>query len=138
MEENFILLDAFWEKSFVVDLPLCRVLMEDKEFPWIFLIPRRANIRQMNQLSREDRCVLMEEITTASNLMEQLFPTDILNVAAIGNKTPQLHVHIISRNKQDSLWPEVVWGKQMKKLSEEEKEHNLSRIKAAFAIIFAS
>ncbi|MDR3155542.1 MAG: HIT domain-containing protein [Holosporaceae bacterium] len=134
-EDNFVLLDAFRKKCFVIDWPLCRILMEDKEFPWIFLIPRRPNIRQMNHLSPEDRLILMEEITVASNLMEQLFPTDMLNVAAIGNKTPQLHIHIISRNKQDSLWPDVVWGRQMQKLPDDKMDHNLSVIRTAFAAI---
>ncbi|MDR3187443.1 MAG: HIT family protein [Holosporaceae bacterium] len=132
MSDEFNLLEAFKSKEMVCDLPLCRVLMEDKEFPWLLLIPRRPNVRQMNQLCREDRLQLMEEITVASDLMEKLFPTDILNVAAIGNKTPQLHIHIISRNKDDSLWPEVIWGRQMQKLSDESKSARLGKIKAAF------
>ncbi|MDR2067915.1 MAG: HIT domain-containing protein [Holosporaceae bacterium] len=133
MSGEFQLLDAFKDKDVVCDFPLCRVLMENKEFPWILLIPRRSNIRQMNQLCGEDRLQLMEEITVASNLMEKLFPTDILNVAAIGNKTPQLHIHIISRKMDDSLWPEVVWGRQMQKLSDASRNDRLGKIQAAFA-----
>lgn len=120
MNENFFLWDAFKSKELITELSLCTVLLEDKEFPWLLLIPRRPNIRQMNQLGPEDRHILMDEITAASNLMEQLFPTDMLNVAAIGNKTPQLHVHVICRHKNDSLWPEVIWGREIKKLSPEE------------------
>ncbi|MDR2794608.1 MAG: HIT family protein [Holosporaceae bacterium] len=120
MNENFFLWDAFKSKELITELSLCTVLLEDKEFPWLLLIPRRPNIRQMNQLGPEDRHMLMDEITAASNLMEQLFPTDMLNVAAIGNKTPQLHVHVICRHKNDSLWPEVIWGREIKKLSPEE------------------
>ena len=74
----------------------------------------------------------MEEIAFSSNIMEKLFPTDVLNVAAIGNKTPQLHVHIISRNENDSLWPEVVWGREMKKLTEEEKPERVTKIQMEF------
>ncbi|GHT92337.1 hypothetical protein FACS1894122_06050 [Alphaproteobacteria bacterium] len=106
--------------------------MEDKEFPWILLIPRRANIRQMNQLNEKDRVQLMDEITIASNIMEKLFPADILNVAAIGNKTPQLHIHIICRHQDDFLWPEVVWGREMKKLTDKEQLVRADLIRAGF------
>lgn len=132
MGNKFELLESFKNKDFVIDLPLCTVLMEDKEFPWLLLIPRKPNVKQMNYLSLEDRIQLMQEITLTSNIMEKLFPTDILNVAAIGNKTPQLHVHVISRNKHDSLWPEVVWGKDMKKLTEEERNERVKIIKEEF------
>jgi diadenosine tetraphosphate (Ap4A) HIT family hydrolase len=133
MNDKFELLDAFKNKKVVAELPLCLVLMENKEFPWILLIPRRSGIRQMNQLNREDRIQLMEEITTGSSIMEKLFPTDVLNVAAIGNKTPQLHVHVISRRQNDSLWPGAVWGMEMQKLSAEEEQARAELIKTAFA-----
>ncbi|MDR3151547.1 MAG: HIT family protein [Holosporaceae bacterium] len=133
MNDKFELLDAFKSKKIVAELQLCLVLMENKEFPWILLIPRRPGFRQMNQLILEDRVQLMEEITTCSFIMEKLFPTDVLNVAAIGNKTPQLHVHIISRNQNDSLWPGTVWGMEMKKLSAEEEQARAELIKTAFA-----
>lgn len=132
MDNKFELLEAFKKKDFIIDLSLCTVLMEDKEFPWILLIPRRPNLKQMNHLILQDQATLMKEITFASNIMEKLFPTDILNVAAIGNKTPQLHIHVISRNKNDSLWPEVVWGKNMKKLTEEEKNERIMKIQIGF------
>ncbi len=132
MDNKFELLEAFKKKNFIIDLSLCTVLMEDKEFPWILLIPRRPNLKQMNHLNLQDQATLMKEITMASNIMEKLFPTDILNVAAIGNKTPQLHIHIISRNKNDSLWPEVVWGKDMKKLTKEERDERAVKIQAEF------
>ncbi|GHU20543.1 hypothetical protein FACS189472_12060 [Alphaproteobacteria bacterium] len=132
MIEDFILLDAFKRKQLITELSICSVLMEDKEFPWLLLIPRRQNIRQMNQLSEKDRIQLMDEITMASDIMEKLFPTDILNVAAIGNKTPQLHVHIICRHKDDSLWPEVVWGRKMKKLTDEEQLIRADLIRSSF------
>jgi diadenosine tetraphosphate (Ap4A) HIT family hydrolase len=116
--ENFALLDSLKKKPFIADLPLCTVLMEDKEFPWILLIPRRSNVVQINQLTEEDQIQLVREINVSSNIMEKLFVTDRLNVAAIGNKTPQLHIHIISRTQNDSLWPETVWGQKMEILQE--------------------
>lgn len=132
MNRDFKLLEAFETKDFIFDLPLSRVLMEDKEFPWILLIPRVPGICQINHLSKENRLQLMDEISIASDIMEKIFPTDILNVATIGNKTPQLHVHIISRIKDDSLWPEPIWGKDMKKLSESERADRAQKIRKEF------
>ena len=128
----FELIEAFQRKPHITDLKLCRVLMEDKIFPWILLIPMRENVIQMNHLSEEDSLQLMKEINFASNIMESLFPTDRLNVAAIGNKSPQLHVHIICRTKDDPFWPETIWGQKMEKLSEPELNDRVNSIKEAF------
>ncbi|MBN2675963.1 MAG: HIT domain-containing protein [Alphaproteobacteria bacterium] len=118
---EFKLVPGLAKKEFIVDLPLSTVLMDDKkDFPWLFLVPRRENTVQMNTLSQEDQIQLMKEITFASNIMEKLFPCDRINVAAIGNMTPQLHVHIICRTKSDQYWPDVIWNKPMDRLSKEE------------------
>ena len=133
-EHGFELHKSFEGKAFIKDMPLCRVLMESKEYPWILLIPRRANIVQINQLDEADSLELMKEIVSASNIVEKLFRTDRLNVAAIGNKTPQLHIHIVSRNENDSLWPETVWGKDMRSLNDSEKNERIKSLKAAFCL----
>ncbi|MDO4975021.1 MAG: HIT domain-containing protein [Alphaproteobacteria bacterium] len=130
---EFELIDAFKKKDFIVDLKLCRVLMENKIFPWILLIPRKANITQMNQLSELESFQLIKEINFATNIMEKTFPTDRINVAAIGNKSPQLHIHIISRTKDDPLWPETIWGQKMDLLDDIEKENRVYLLKNAFA-----
>lgn len=128
----FELINAFKNKDFIVDLNLCRVLMEDKVFPWILLIPRVSNITQMNQLKESDSIQLIKEINFATNIMENIFPTDRINVAAIGNKSPQLHIHIISRTKNDPLWPETIWGQEMEILDNKEKEKRIYLLKKAF------
>ncbi|MBL0690145.1 MAG: HIT domain-containing protein [Alphaproteobacteria bacterium] len=98
----------------ITDLPLCSVIMEiTNDFPWIFLVPRINDIAQINQLSEEDQSTLYREVDFCSNIMEKLFETDRLNVGAIGNLTPQLHFHIICRHKNDPLWPDVCWNKDM-------------------------
>jgi diadenosine tetraphosphate (Ap4A) HIT family hydrolase len=132
MNYNFELHNAFKAKCEIIDLPLCKILMESSEIPWILLIPRVADVRQINHLKERDRARLMEEIALASDIMEKLFPTDMLNIAAIGNKTPQLHIHVISRNKSDSLWPETVWGRETKKLSPEEIMKRSETIRSCF------
>lgn len=129
---QFELLNDFKTKEFIIDLKLCKVLMEDKVYPWILLIPMKNDITQINQLSEDDSLQLMREINFASNVMEKIFKTDRLNVAAIGNKTPQLHIHIISRTKDDALWPETIWGQNIEKLSESDRISRSTLIKEEF------
>ncbi len=130
----FKLLDTFKKKSLIAELELCSVVMENKEFPWILLIPRVENVVQINQLSIEQQIQLMKEINLCSNIMEELFDCDRLNVAAIGNKTPQLHIHIVCRTINDSLWPETIWGRQMKKLTDNENDQRAQKLKYAFEL----
>ena len=117
---SFLLNEKLLHYKNVIELPLSTVLLNSTELPWVFLVPRRMNIVQMNQLEINDQLQLMKEISWMSNIMENLFPCDRLNVAAIGNKTPQLHVHIICRSENDGYWPETVWQYQCQKLSDDE------------------
>lgn len=130
---KFSLVPGLAKKDYITDLKLCKVLMEKKEgFPWIFLVPKVANITQINQLSEKDRLQLNVEIQMASNIMEKLFPCDRINVAAIGNMTTQLHVHIICRNKSDVHWPDVCWNKPIEDMSEKDREMQVKKIRAEF------
>lgn len=133
MSENFELVPGLAVKTHIIDLPLSTVLMEKKkECPWIFLVPKKAGITQMNQLCIDDQIQLMKEIDLASNIMEQLFPTDRINVAAIGNMTPQLHVHVICRRKDDPHWPDVCWNKPLEDMTEAEISDRAQLIKEKF------
>lgn len=95
----------------VADLPLCRVLlMNNACWPWLILVPRRAGAVEMHRLHPADQQTLMAEIARVSTLMEERFYPDKLNVAAIGNIVPQLHIHIVARTRDDPAWPGPVWG----------------------------
>lgn len=102
-------------KLFIKDLPLCRVLLENHcHYPWLLLVPRRPNISRLIDLSPPDQQQLYIELDIAQRILwEQFHPTQ-LNVAAIGNKTPQLHVHVIARNTNDPAWPGTVWDHPIK------------------------
>jgi len=94
----------------VGDLALCRVLaMNDADYPWLILVPRRAGAVEIADLG-VDAAGLMEEILLASRVLKAVTGCDKLNIAAIGNVVPQLHVHIVARWKNDPLWPKPVWG----------------------------
>jgi len=96
----------------VADLGLCHVrLMNDATYPWLLLIPRRAGLVEVIDLSRDERTALMDEIALASAALRGMTGCDKLNVAALGNMVPQLHVHIIARFRGDPAWPGPVWGK---------------------------
>ena len=94
----------------IADLKLCLVRLHDNsKFPWLILIPKRKNITDMSDLGSKDQILLMKEIVFVSKIMKKLFKTSKLNVEKIGNIVPQLHIHIIARNKKDSSWPLSVW-----------------------------
>ncbi len=96
----------------VTRLALCRVLlMNDRRFPWLILVPQRADIREIHQLSAADRATLIEEIAKVAQAMERHYKADKMNVAALGNQVPQLHVHIIARFTTDPAWPNPIWGR---------------------------
>jgi diadenosine tetraphosphate (Ap4A) HIT family hydrolase len=94
----------------ICDLALSRLLaMNDADFPWLVLVPRRASARDMIDLGDEQR-LLMEEIAAVSRALKDETLCDKLNVAAIGNMVPQLHIHVVARRIGDPLWPRPVWG----------------------------
>ena len=95
----------------VGDLPLCAVLlMNDARFPWLILVPRLPAASELTDLSAEDGAALMEEIRLASAVMLDLAQPDKVNVGALGNVVPQLHVHVVGRFRSDPAWPGPVWG----------------------------
>ncbi|MBB4081294.1 HIT domain-containing protein [Brevundimonas lenta] len=99
------------------DWSLCQVrLQDDARFPWLILIPRRADLREIEDLTTAERAALMEEIVRAGDIVRALGdaadrPVAKLNVAALGNVTAQLHVHVVGRRPDDGLWPDPVWGR---------------------------
>jgi diadenosine tetraphosphate (Ap4A) HIT family hydrolase len=94
----------------VCDLALSRVLaMNDANFPWLILVPRRMGVSEIFELGAE-QAVLFSEVSLASRALKDATQCDKLNVAAIGNVVPQLHIHIVARHKNDALWPKPVWG----------------------------
>ena len=95
----------------VGDLPLSRLLLSnDRRWPWLILVPRRADIRDLDELTSEDRGRLMNEAMAATAAIRALHDPHKMNVAALGNMVPQLHLHVIGRFREDPAWPGPVWG----------------------------
>jgi diadenosine tetraphosphate (Ap4A) HIT family hydrolase len=94
------------------DWPLSRVLlMNDAQFPWLILVPRRLALREIYELADADQQQLWHESAALGRALMQLFSGDKLNIGALGNLVPQLHVHHIVRRTGDAAWPAPVWGR---------------------------
>ena len=128
----FELVPGLAKKIPVTELKLCKVLFENNRFyPWIFLVPKRENAKNMTFLSMKDRLQLMREMALCEKVMTELFPHDQTNVAMIGNKTPQLHVHILCRKEGDPDWPTTVWNNHSAPYPADEAEKTAASIKNA-------
>ncbi len=113
MSNNFTLHPQLAKDSVLLaDWPLCQLrLINDRQYPWFILVPRRADIQEVIDLSESDQAQLWQESAQLSRLLKAQYQPDKLNLAALGNMVPQLHVHHIARFKTDPAWPAPVWGK---------------------------
>jgi diadenosine tetraphosphate (Ap4A) HIT family hydrolase len=92
--------------------PLCLLLlMNDSNYPWCILVPAHAGIREIHELPESEQLALLHESTTLARAMTVVFSPHKLNIAALGNVVPQLHVHHIARFESDAAWPAPVWGR---------------------------
>jgi diadenosine tetraphosphate (Ap4A) HIT family hydrolase len=99
------------DSTAVGDLALSRVLLiNNANFPWLVLVPRRLDVIEIIDLAESDQLELMREIAQASRALRTVTRCDKLNVAALGNAVPQLHVHVIARFRNDAAGPQPVWG----------------------------
>lgn len=105
---------------------LCHLLlMRDANYPWCILVPTRIDITEIYQLSGEDQQQLMCESSLLASSMAALFSADKMNIAALGNIVPQLHIHHIARRRDDPAWPAPVWGKVPPLAYTEEEQENI-------------
>jgi diadenosine tetraphosphate (Ap4A) HIT family hydrolase len=96
----------------VGDLPLSRVLIiKDANYPWVILVPRQPGVTEILDLAPAEQAQLIGEITRTGAALKEITACDKLNIAALGNVVPQLHVHVIARSKSDPAWPHPVWGR---------------------------
>jgi len=90
---------------------LCHLLlMRDANYPWLILVPDRENITEIYQLSEEDQIQLMRESSHLGKVLSGIFQADKINIAALGNRVSQLHIHHVVRYHNDASWPDPVWG----------------------------
>lgn len=115
--------------------PLNRVLlMNDRNYPWLILVPERPGLKDLHDLDPADHGAVMDEIARASRALRRLYNPDKINVAALGNVVPQLHIHVIARFATDPAWPRPVWGvRAPEPYAEQAARDILARLAAVFA-----
>ena len=110
----------------VGDFPLCRLLlMNDAQYPWFILVPRRAAVSEVFDLDAADQLALWQETTTLASVLKDGFAADKMNVATLGNMVSQLHMHVIARNEGDAGWPGPVWGHGTREPYSSDEAHKL-------------
>ncbi|MDX2233370.1 MAG: HIT family protein [Hyphomonadaceae bacterium] len=93
------------------EAPLSTVLLKsDARWPWLILVPRTPGVADLAALTDDDAGQLMREIRLASAAVAQEAGVERINVGALGNIVPQLHVHVVGRWAGDPAWPGPVWG----------------------------
>ncbi|OBU22710.1 HIT domain-containing protein [Photobacterium kishitanii] len=93
------------------DLPLSQVLLVKEALgPWLILVPRYDALREIHHLSEQDQQQLMRESSAVAALLEQDYQAEKINIGALGNLVPQLHIHHIARFSHDIAWPGPIWG----------------------------
>ncbi|ANJ66956.1 histidine triad (HIT) protein [Halothiobacillus diazotrophicus] len=96
----------------ICQLPVCSVrLLDDQRYPWVLLIPRIPDLGQWLDVPLETQHLVLEEIHQVSQVLQKLYAPDRINLATIGNRVEQLHIHCIARHQHDATWPDVVWGR---------------------------
>lgn len=120
----------------VGDLPLCRVLlMRDRRYAWLVLVPRRDGLVEVADLPEGDRAALWREVDTAASALRAVAPCDKLNLGALGNIVRQLHVHVVARVEGDAAWPGPVWGHgAAEPYAEGEAERRVAALQAALDV----
>ncbi len=99
------------DTNWIGDFPLCRILLSKETIgPWFILVPKMDGLRELHQLSDENQVQFMKESSWLSRNMEAFAHPDKLNIAALGNMVPQLHIHHVARYQTDLAWPAPVWG----------------------------
>lgn len=87
------------------------LLMNDNHYPWFILVPQRADVSEIYQLNENDRQLLQTESCVLAQTLATVYHADKMNIAAIGNLVPQLHLHHVARYQTDAAWPAPIWGK---------------------------
>lgn len=92
-------------------LTLCDVLlMNNSNYTWLILVPRRADIKEIYELSEKDQHLMLKEMNHVAAQLATYTKAHKINMAAIGNQVEQLHLHIVARHRYDALWPKPIWG----------------------------
>ncbi|WP_117233371.1 HIT family protein [Vibrio maerlii] len=115
------------DTTVIGEFPLCLALLsKDDSVPWVILVPKRENLKELHHLPMEEQQQFLLESQTVSLALETTFQPDKLNMGALGNMVPQLHIHHIARFKDDIAWPGPLWGSTAGKYRNDETQNEIS------------
>jgi len=106
-------------------------LLDNALFPWLVLVPRVAGATEWIDLPETDRHALLDEVARCGDVLRRLRRVDKLNIGAIGNMVPQLHVHVVARTADDAAWPRPAWGGPAERYGEAARDAALARLREA-------
>lgn len=110
------------------------LMMNDSQYPWFILVPRRPEITEIYQLTEQDRQTLLAESCLLAETLQAIYRPDKLNIATIGNMVPQLHMHHVARYQADKAWPAPIWGKwPTQPYSQQEADQQIGGLRAALS-----
>ncbi len=125
--------DLARDTVFVAELDVCRVLlMNNAAFPWLILVPQVEGAYELFDLDDEEYDMVMQEVRAVAEELSALTGADKMNIAALGNVTPQLHIHVIARFAGDAAWPKPVWGNGGEPYDKDELAEMLRRMQTIF------
>lgn len=124
------------DTSVIGEFPLCLALLhKDNTVPWIILVPKRANLKELHHLPMQEQQQFLCESQAVSQALEATFCPDKLNLGALGNMVPQLHIHHVARFKNDIAWPGPIWGNTQGIVrAEQEQQAILTRIQNVLSL----
>ncbi|HEY1096744.1 MAG TPA: HIT family protein, partial [Alphaproteobacteria bacterium] len=127
------------DSHFVIDMELSQVrLSNNAAFPWVILVPKRPDVVEIIDLDDGDQQLLWSEIAMASRIMKRLYQPKKLNVANIGNKVSQLHVHVVARYEDDQAWPGPIWNSGISESYDpQDLQEKLLTLQSAFNELFS-
>lgn len=115
------------DTTIIGEFPLSLILLhKDKSVPWVILVPKKANLLEFHHLTMQEQQQFLLESQVISELLEQEFHADKINLGALGNLVPQLHYHHIARYKDDVAWPGPVWGNTPGEQRSDEEQRELA------------
>jgi diadenosine tetraphosphate (Ap4A) HIT family hydrolase len=119
----------------VCDLNVSKVLLRNcRQFPWLILVPMREGISEWFELSIEDQARSLAEVNWTANAVKAALKAKKMNIAALGNITPQLHIHVIARFAGDAAWPSPVWNVKPEPYAQKDMDAVLAKIKPALGV----
>jgi len=114
----------------VLDLKVCRLLlMNNKNFPWLILVPKINNAIELTNLDFATQTEVLREINLVAKFLQKQFSPYKINIAMLGNMVRQLHIHVVARFENDIAFPRPVWGEAKENYSQEDADNLIKKIK---------